>query len=400
MSPMPGRKPPAPSSRHTGSQHALRRRNTDLVIETLTRRGPTTQANLARLTGLSTGTISNIVRSLDDHDLISSRPVIDSGHRAIEISLRGDQRLAIGVDVERSQLRVILARLDHTVVAEVVEPLCPGHAPEPTLARVGQIVREVLEANAVPDSEVVGAGLAVPTALDHDRRAARPDTLLPHWHDTDLCSLASEMLPCPTHIENDANLGALAHLAWGPYDHVNDLVFIQLDEGIGAGIIVGGKLVRGHAGLAGELGHLPVPGLDEWCHCGNRGCLHTVASTGQIRASLRRARRGRDVDEAGIVELARARDVATMRILEDAGFALGTTIASVCNLLNPEVVVIGGPLVGVGAPLLDPVTRGIGRRALPAVAAGTRLAMSHLGARAVALGGISLAARCAMIPRT
>lgn len=392
MNPM---SPRPPSSRGTGSQHALRRRNRELVIEALARRGPSTQANLARTTGLATGTISNIVRELDQENLISSRPIVDSGRRAIEIALGGSDKVSVGIDINRSCVTVALATLDRRLRRHVTVDLELGHRPEDTLLTTRRLVRELLDSEALPASAVVGYGIGLPTALGHDSNPVGPDFLLPGWHGHDLPGLAEDVLRGPVTWENDANLDALAQIAFGPFGGVSDLVFIKVGRGIGAGIVTGGQLVRGHVGAAGELGHLPIDPDGELCYCGNRGCLETLASTTRIAASLQRARRGREreLTDADVVALARSRDLATLRILDDAGQALGTAIAAVCNILNPEVVVIGGPLAPIGAPLLEPATRALARKALPAVAASTVVTANQLGETSEAMGALALVAQ-------
>ena len=385
------RTPTPPASRGTGSPHALRRRNQELLIEALRLHGPSTQTTLARTTGLAAATISNLVKILEDENLVRTRNVIQSGRRAVEIALRVDDTLAVGFDVGRSELRTVISKLDHEIVVEKTIDLPQGHRPSQVIELSRALLRDLLASNALDPRNVGGIGMGIPTAIGADQKALDPDQLLPHWHDVDLPELAQNAFDIPVILDNDANLGALAHRSFGPYSSVDNLVFINVGVGIGAGVIAGGQLIRGHSGGAGEIGHLPVLEGGNLCFCGNRGCLTSVASTTAIDTALSQTRLGRNTSEIDIVTLARNRDITARRILEDAGICLGFAVAAVCNVLNPEIVIIGGPLAPIGAQFLDPINRGMARRTLPSVALNTQLTMSHLGSRAGVLGAACLA---------
>lgn len=382
----------SPSSRDTGSQPALRRQNTQRVLQTLARRGPTTQASLARITGLSTGTISNIVRRLDEQNRITSRPIVARGRRAMEISLRTENRLVLGLAFGPRQVRLLVSRVDHQVVAEAAYPLPERHTPLLALTEARRRLDALLAEHDLPATDLAGCGIAVPGNL----RAGPLESgsaIHPGWTRQDLTEAARATMPVPCSFDTEANLGALAECSWGPFAAVRELAYLTVGDTIGAGLILGGSVHRGAQGLAGEIGHLQIDPTGEHCSCGNRGCLQTVASLAHITHALRRSRGPHtELNAAGVIALARARDLPTLRVLEDVGVALGAGLAALCNLVNPEVVVLGGPLAGIGAPLLDPVARSLARHALPEIAAGTRLAMSQLG-DAELRGAVSLAAQ-------
>ena len=383
---------PGKGGRNPGSQPALRRQNTHRVLEALAQGGPTTQAKLARATGLSTGTISNIVKDLDADRRIVTRPVIDSGRRAIEIALN-DARVAVGIDIDATAAHLVITTADHTILAEQTYPLPARHTPVDTLRQVRRWLDELLAMGAVGFADVIGAGVSIPTILDERRALVSPDPRFPLWEGHDLAEIAETTFPFPVTFENDANLQALAQVTWGPYSRRSVLATVKADQGIGAGLIVEGKILRGAFGGAGELGHLQVNPQGERCACGNRGCLQTVAGTGRLLAELRRARHlPNPPTVAELVLLAQRRDAATIRLLDEAGSAMGQALASLVTLVNPRAVVISGPLAPVGSPLLDPIGRAMSRHAHPAMGPRTVLAMSQLGDRAEALGAAALAA--------
>jgi len=157
---------------------------------------------------------------------------------------------------------------------------------------------------------------------------------------------------------------------------VRDLAYLKISTGIGCGLVMGGELYRGASGTAGEIGHSTIDENGDVCRCGNWGCLETVASTAVVLRLLASAR-GPDLTTDDVLRMAAAGDVACRRVIEDVGRHLGTTVANLCNILNPPLVVLGGRLVDARDVLLDPLRETI----VP----------STLGDRAQVLGALSLA---------
>ena len=170
-----------------------------------------------------------------------------------------------------------------------------------------------------------------------------------------------------------------------------DVVYVMLSAGVGAGIVLDGRLYRGAAGIAGELGHVSLSEEGELCRCGQRGCLETVASTGAVLGVLRRAY-GEALTLPRVLELAADGNVGCRRVLNDAGRAVGRVLADACNHLDPGAIVVGGELSAAGSLLLDGVRSAIERHALPVLAASVDVRLGSLGERAALLGAIGLVA--------
>src|SRR5260370_3662662 len=147
-----------------------------------------------------------------------------------------------------------------------------------------------------------------------------------------------DRLDMPVEIENDANLGALAELTWGAGRECSNFVYIKVATGIGAGLVIDGKLLRGATGTAGEIGHTTLDESGALCYCGNRGCLETVAS-GPAIIQLVGPLNGEVPTLASIVELAVAGELRSHRAIADAGHEIGIAIAGLCNLINPDRVI-------------------------------------------------------------
>jgi predicted NBD/HSP70 family sugar kinase len=190
-------------------------------------------------------------------------------------------------------------------------------------------------------------------------------------------------------VDNDANLGALAEAAFGAGRDAGDLIYLKVSSGIGAGLILNGRLYRGSSGLAGELGHVLVDPDGLVCRCGNRGCLETLAGSGALVELLRRSH-GQDFTVATMLAAARDGDVGCRRVIADAGRAIGRAVATLLNVLNPELLVIGGDLAAAGDLLLDGIRESVGRAALPEAARTAEIVAGVLRERAQVLGALAL----------
>src|SRR5689334_21015385 len=184
-------------------------------------------------------------------------------------------------------------------------------------------------------------GLCVPGPID--RRSARVDhAVLPGWHELAPADELATRLGVPIVVDNDANLGAMAEHQHGAGRGVADLLYVKLASGVGAGLVLGGRLHRGTAGLAGEIGHVLAREGGEVCRCGSRGCLETEVSTRRLLELLSPVYG--DLDLAGLLQLDADGETAVRRVLTDAGHTVGRVLAGVCTTLNPARIVVGGSL--------------------------------------------------------
>jgi predicted NBD/HSP70 family sugar kinase len=395
MSPTPrstGSKPNNP-----GSQSALRQLNQQRIIETLMS-GPSTQAELARKTGLSTATVSNIVRIMQDAGLASTERITSSGRRALNVRLNSNGAVAVGIDFGRRHLRVVLASLSYHVIAEESVMLPLGHHSQEGIRAAVVLLEKLLRESGVDRTTVVGAGVGIPGPIDRRTGTVAQGAILPEWVGINILQHLEDTLKIPVFIDNDANLGAWSEVTWGPHTGVSNLMFMKIGSGIGSGLILNGAPYYGNVGITGEIGHATIHEHGLVCRCGNRGCLETIASTTTMIELLSRSE-NRPLTPADIVRKALARDSATLRVVDDAGLAVGRALGNVANLINPEVIVVGGPLASLGNLLLDPIRRGLVRHAVPVIGETTTLTMSSLGDRAEALGAAALVFQHAGIRR-
>lgn len=366
------------------------------VFEALRKNGALSRAEVARLTGLSRAAVSNVVKEFVDSGLVvESLQGRDSagsvGRPGVMVMLNPRAGAALGVDVGHRYLRVVVADLAHRVVAEEVLELAEEHDAQEALATVSQTVEASLERSGVERRKVVGVGMALAGPVGIRTREVYPSSVSPSWVGSRPAETLSKSLGLPVLLENGANLEALAELAWGAAKGLRDVLHVAVSDGIGAGLILDGRLYRGALGTAGEIGHVTVMKDGPMCRCGKRGCLEALAASPALLELLRPVLgEGLTIEQA--IQLAGEGDQACRRAIGDAGNLVGLAAAHACNLLNPERLVVGGQLAEAGDVFLDQLRESLRRDALH-VATDVEVVAGQLGRRARALGGVALALR-------
>ncbi|WP_336923890.1 ROK family transcriptional regulator [Aquipuribacter sp. SD81] len=374
-----------------GSLAGLRRANRDRVLGALADHGEVNQATLARETGLSSASVSGLVRTLVGEGAVVVRDGTANGRRGRLVSLRRTASAGVGIDLGRRHCRVVVGGADGDVLAEAVAELEDDHLPDDTLPVVDDLVRRCSEAAGVAPAELAVAGLGVPGPVEPSGERITGGTILRGWTDLPVRETLGAALGVPVFVDNDANMGVVGVDSVLGSD--SGLVFVKVGSGIGAGVAVGGRVVRGVTSMAGEIGHLPVDTrLPTMCRCGRRGCLETAGSSGAVLASLGAAL-GRRVTMPEALELVADRDPVALAVLEDAGNVLGRALAGLGMALNPGVVALAGALPELGEPYLEPVRTGFRQAVLPAINDATAVVVSPLGARTVAVGALVAALR-------
>jgi predicted NBD/HSP70 family sugar kinase/biotin operon repressor len=376
-----------------GSLGWLRERNRDRVMRVLSEQGRISQAAIARATGLSRTTVSTLVAQLKDAGLVTE---VDGtsyeargGRPGVQLVLQSPSRAVLGIDFGHSHVRVAVADLAHNVLAERVRDLDVNHHAKEAIEVSARMAEDVLAVADVKSADIVGAGIGIPGPVDRVRGTVGSATILPGWIGIRIAAEMEARLGVPVEIENDANLGALAELTWGSGRGCDNLAYIKAATGIGAGIVVDGKLVRGASGTAGEIGHTTLDQGGAICYCGNRGCLETVASGPAIIRLVGQAR-GETLTLAQIISLAAEGDVRCRRAISDAGMEIGVAVAGLCNLINPERVIIGGLLSRAGELLLEPMRESVRRYAVLAAAERVEVVPAVFVERAELLGSLAL----------
>ncbi|WP_329280249.1 ROK family transcriptional regulator [Streptomyces sp. NBC_01451] len=372
---------PGAGARLPDTQQGMRRRNLARVMHTVSAEGPLSRAGVASRIGLTRAAVSTLVDELIRSGLLEElgpeRPGrVGRPGSALAVSGRGPA--GIGAEVGVDHLAVCAVDLRGAVRARAVRHGANrGRSPEPVIEELTGLVREVIAEVEREGLWPAGLAVAVPGLVARDgRTVVRAPNL--DWHDTDLGALLPAGFPLT--VDNEANLGALAEL-WLGDGTPSDFLHVSAEIGIGAAVVVDGRLLRGTRGFAGELGHVPVRPEGPECACGGRGCLEQYAGE---EAVLLAAGVEPGEDRVGLLaERAAQGDPDVRRALEGAGTALGIALTGAVNLLDPEIVVLGGALSGLAPWLLPSLEAELARRtAGPACA----VAVSRLGPEGPLLG--------------
>jgi predicted NBD/HSP70 family sugar kinase/biotin operon repressor len=375
------------------TEGVLRERNRVRVLDALRRQGTASRSELARLTGLSRTTVGSVVADLQSRGLVVEHADGDRqpgrGRPPVLLGLDRSAGVAVGIDFDHDRVRVALSDLSSNVIAEDCAEIDVDHEAADAIDAAVDIVSALLVVANADEASVVGAGVGLPGPIDRRTGTVGSAVILPGWSGIPACEELSERLGVHVQVDNDANLGALAEASFGAGRGLSDIVYVRLGSGVGAGLVIGGRLHTGATGLAGEIGHVQVRPDGAVCRCGNRGCLETIAGEAAIRALLGPAV-GHELTRRELLELVASGDLGATRVVNDAGLAVGRVLADLCNVVNPEAIVVGGELSEAGEPLLSGIREAVDRYALPGAADVVEVVHGELGERAEVLGALAL----------
>jgi predicted NBD/HSP70 family sugar kinase len=366
------------------------------VIQMLFRQPGSSRTEVGRHTGLSRPTVSTLLDELESAGIVEQCPDAEpengrprpAGRPPIQLALAPRAAFAVGLDFGHRHIRAAVCDLSGRRIGDDWSLADVDRAPTASLDLAHELVRGVLEEAKVDRRHVIGVGMGLAAPIGTDG-GVYAEGILPSWGGIQPAVEMEARLGLPVQIENDANVGALGEHMFGAGRSVDDMVYVRLSAGVGLGLILGGEPYRGTCGIAGELGHMRAVDDGLICRCGNRGCLETVASATAV-AGLLEASRGEPVSVQRLLELVHSGDRGAQRAVADAGAAVGVAIADVVNVLNPELVVIGGELAGAGDVLLDPLRRIIEDRAIAPAVDAVRVTVAGLGERSEVLGAAAL----------
>lgn len=360
---------------------------------------PWTRAQLAEATGLARSTVASRIDILMRLGLVAPYGGARStgGRPPTLFALNAGAKLVVGVDVGATHARAALTDLDGQILGEANARLEVAAGPEQVLGWVVQTVGDLIASAGRPLTDLAAIGIGLPGPVEHSTGRPINPPIMPGWDRYNVPGHLQRVYDVPVLVDNDVNIMALgerrAHLR-----DVDDLVLIKVATGIGAGIVSGGVLQRGARGTAGDLGHVRVPrAADVLCRCGNTGCLEALAAGPALAAAVRA--QGEDAKTGGdVVDLVRAGNPVAMAVVRQAGRDIGEVVATLTNLINPSVVVIGGQLAGAGEHLLAGIRESVYQRSLPLATEHLRVVTSRAGAEAAVLGASALAIEHVLSP--
>mgnify|MGYP005835289855 FL=1 len=359
---------------------------------------------LSRELGLTRAAVTAIVGDLIKAGLVRETNGQSSrGRRSIALEINPQGGLVVGVDIGATHVTLLLADYLAHVVDEVESSLDIFQGPLVCLPFVDQFLRSWLNELGVDLDQITAIGVGVPGPIVTDAGMVSGPPIMPGWDLFPIREWLEKAWGCPVMLGNDAEFGALGEWAFGAGRGVDNLVYIKVGTGIGAGLMIDGQIYRGTTGCAGEIGHVTIEENGPLCTCGNRGCLEALAGGRAIaqkaifaikagaRTTLSELPTVEAISAMDVIAAARKGDHLSQKLVQEAGYYLGTALANLINLFNPTKIVIGGGVAQVGDLLLEPVRKVAKQRSLKVASQAVTITSAVLGRRSSAMGAVAQA---------
>ncbi len=359
---------------------------------------------LSRELGLTRAAVTAIVGDLIKAGLVRETNGQSSrGRRAIALEINPQGGLVVGIDIGATHVTFVLTDYLAHVIDEIEASLDIFEGPQVCLPFVDQMLRSWLEQLGVKLSQITAIGVGVPGPIVTDAGMVSGPPIMPGWDLFPIREWLEKAWSCPVTLGNDAEFGALGEWAFGAGRGVDNLVYIKVGTGIGAGLLIDGQIYRGTTGCAGEIGHVTIEENGPLCTCGNRGCLEALAggraisqkAIQAIKAGVRTTLSERPsietINAMDVIAAARKGDHLSQKLVQEAGYYLGTALANLINLFNPTKIVIGGGVAQVGDLLLEPVRKVAKQRSLKVASQAVTITSAVLGRRSSAMGAVAQA---------
>lgn len=305
----------------------------------------------------------------------------------------------IGIDVGGTNVKIALVDSDGKIGYSNTIPTRAEMGYEYTINNMKQAIRDLMTETKLSAKDIEGIGFGLPGQVDFKSGIVRLITNIPGWVEIPLAKMIEDEFHIPTRIDNDVRCAALGELNFGAGKGCENLICITVGTGIGSGLIINGRLVRGASNAAGEIGHIKLQMHDgPICGCGDTGCLEAFASGPSIVAMAEeyimggKSTKYREMANGGaitpfiVAEAAKAGDPVARRIFTRMGEYIGIGMASVVNLLNPERIIVGGGVADAGDILLTPLKETIKKRAMKIAGETVEVVPAQLGNTAGVIG--------------
>jgi predicted NBD/HSP70 family sugar kinase len=377
------------------------------VLAAIRAHGELTQPMLTQLAGLKRSVVAARIAELEAAGLVGYAGFAPStgGRSPRRVRLRAEAGLVLGVGIGASGLQVGLADLAGRIVAKAEDDISVADGPEMVLGRAEHLVDDIFR-RPEARGRVWGIGVGVPGPVEFSSGLPVSPPIMPGWDLYPIRERFARRWDAPTWVDNDVNLLALAELRTNrAAAEEQDVLYIKIGTGIGAGLVSGGRLHRGKNGCAGDIGHVAVAEAENViCRCGNVGCLEAVAGGAALAREGRRLAEAGDstllartlaetgtVTAADLTAAAHRGDAAARALLAHAGRLVGTTTATLVSFYNPGLVVLGGGVVRAGDYVLAAIRESVYRRSLPLATRTLRIEPSSLGGTGELVGAVHLA---------
>jgi transcriptional regulator of PTS gene len=365
--------------------------------------GNTTIPDLSKELDVSVPKVTSLIGELIQEGLIKDYGKIEStgGRKPNLYGIVPDSAFFVGVDVKQSHINIGLSDLQKNLVRISEKLPFKLDNTRESLESLCTYIEDFIAQLEVPAGRVLGIGLNLSGRINY---ITGHSYSFFHFDEKPLATVIQARVGIPVFLENDSRAMAYGEFCAGVVEDEKDVLFLNLDYGIGVGILFDGQVYYGKSGYAGEVGHMPIFNNERICQCGKKGCLETEASgwalTQMFREKLAEGSssvitsvkgiKPEDITMRDIIEAALNDDVLAIELIARVGESLGRGIAALINVLNPELVVLGGSLISTGDYLYLPIKTALNKYSLSLVNNDSQLKMSKLGERAGILGACLL----------
>ena len=372
------------------------------IVRALSQKGPMSARDIGETTGLAKSTVSTALTELRRAGMVVDGPLESGrsagvGRPATAVSLNPEAGTCVGLLFGMYHIQMIIADVSHQVLADKTVQLEPDYSPEVAADVSKRLIEQAYADHGLSPDTLLGVGIAVAGPINpHSGKVLRAGGV-PTWAGVDLRAIFERALQRPVLADNESKCSAVAEMMWGAAVGCDDFIFVTLDLGVGVAVVIGGHVVTGVSGAAGEFGHMSIDPGGPLCRCGNRGCLELYASFKEplVHAS-RRFGRAMTIDD--VIGLARLGDVGCRRLIEDTAVAAGRGLGIIGTALNPGLIVVGGRMAMAGDILLPPLEQSFNKHTLVKRSdvgerGRTRFVTSHFVDNDACLGAVGLVLR-------
>ncbi len=374
-----------------------------LIINYLDVTGNVTIAELGKELNISAPKITNMVAELIEDGLIKDYGKVDStgGRRASLYGLEAESCFFIGVDIKRFYINIGLLDFKKNLVTVNEKISYKLENSAEAYQQLISIIKQFIDELPVSREKVLGMGINLSGRVNHTTGYSYSFF---HFHEEPLSQTIENEIGIQTFIENDSRAMAYGEFCSGAVNNEKNVLFVNMDYGVGLGILIDGKVYYGKSGFSGEFGHIPFFNNEIICHCGKKGCLETEASGIALLRNFKNKieqgstssliKKGKDINELRVSDIAHAarnEDVLSIELIAEIGEKMGRGLAVLINIFNPELVVLGGTLAETGDYIKLPIKSALNKYSLNLVSSDTQLLISKLGEKAGVIGGCLLA---------
>jgi N-acetylglucosamine repressor len=389
----------------TGSFQLMKSLNRSLILNLIREKGPISRAEIAKITKLTPPTVSNLVKELLESNLVIESDLGESqgGRKPTMLVINAKEFYVIGIDVGTKTIKGVISDLNANILIKKSVSISLPITNDGFIELMKNCIHQLLEAGNISLDKYIGIGVGMHGVVDVDTGTSlfAPNLQL---RNIALKDELEKEFKLPVKIENDARAMALGEAWFGNGNGADNIVCVNVGSGVGAGIIINGKLFHGEHFISGEVGHMTIDINGPKCTCGNYGCLQTFTSGPAIAERIRReislgkksivadmVNGDLDIIDGKIVyEAALKGDTLSINALSEAGRYLGIGLTNLIHILNPKLIIIGGGVANANGFVLDSVRETIQNRCLTQSAKQTEILLSKLGEDATAIGAVTL----------